>query len=117
MKGSIYIVSYLLRKTSMTLTEIRCELELGTFRELLDEVVFQESVAEYQTAMYVANILATIANTVPRKTAKTSKAADFLNMKEPRRSGKDAVSDAKAELEALATKFKIKLPAREIREL
>lgn len=116
MKDSIYGVAYLLRKTSLTLAEIR-KLEPVQFKDLYEEVAFQESVENYRTATFVANLLAAIANTVPRKVAKTYKAADFLSTDQPRRSGKDAITDAKEELEALAKKFDIKLPAREIVEL
>ncbi len=116
MKNSLYRVSYLLRKTSMTLTEIRA-LGLGQFQDICQEVMFQESVDDYKTASYIANLMAAIANTVPRKHKKTYKSKDFLTAPEPRRSGGDPVTDAKVELEALADKFSIRLPDKEIVDL
>jgi len=114
MKGSIYGVAYLLRKTGMTLTEIRSLLP-AQLKELLEEVIYQEAVVDYQTASYVANLLAAIANTIPRKGGTAYTSSSFLKLQRPRRSGDD-VPDPKAELEALATKFSINLPAREIVE-
>jgi len=117
MKDSGYGVVYLLRKTSMTLAEIR-SLSPPQFREIIEEVYFQEAVAEHKTAYYLANILAAITNTVPRKGNRTYKAADFLAGKEPRRVGdKGASVNVREELEALAKKFNIRLPAKEIKDL
>lgn len=116
MKNSTYGIAFLLRKTNVTLEEIG-KLSIVQFQKLYAEVSFQESVSEYQSASYVANILAAIANTIPRKTSKIYKAKDFMAFKEPRRTGADAPPDERAELEALATKFKIRLPAREIIDL
>ena len=117
MKGSIYATAFLLRKTGMTLDEIR-KLSPGQFKDILEEVEYQESVADYQTGYYIASLMATIANTVPRKGGRTYKAADFLNRKEPRRVGdKGAPANAKEELEALAKKFNVRLPAKEMKDL
>lgn len=110
-------VAYLLRKTSMTLTEIR-GMDKDGYREMVEEVLFQESTEIYTTALYVGNILAAILNTVPRKTNKTYQASDFLNIKEPRRVGPDGVIlNDKEQLELLAKRFGIKLPGREIKDL
>ena len=116
MKNSIQAVAYLLRKTSLTLTEIR-ELGVKQFKELFDEVAFQETTADYQTASHVANIMASIANTVPSRTRKTFKAEDFLRTRPPKRRGEGGQPDAKAELEILAMRFKIKLPGKELIDL
>ena len=114
MQNDVYAVAYLLRKTSITLTEIR-GLSIGQFRDLFEEIAFQDSVSEYQTASYVANILAAIANTIPSTANRTYKAADFLGTKEPRRTKVE--TDAKVEIEAIAKRFNIKLPSKEIKEL
>lgn len=104
MKNSIYGVAYLLRKTSMTLGEIRA-LEPDQFKQLYEEVTFQESEDDYRTAFYLANILTAIVNTVPRQ-GSPAKVTDFLNVKEPQR----AEPDEKEDLKALAARFKVKLP-------
>ncbi len=119
MKDSIQGVAYLLRKTSLTLAEIREGLDIGQFQELFAEVAYQEAVDDYQQASYMANLLAAIANTVPRKSQKTYDAAYFLkDTKPPRRIGPDGVVlNDKEELELLAKRFGIKLPGREIRDL
>lgn len=117
MKGSIYATAFLLRKTGMPLGEIR-KLSPGQFKDLLEEIEYQEAVADYQTGYYIASLMATIANTVPRKGGRTYKSADFLGRKEPRRVNADGTpQDPMEELTALAAKFKIKLPGREIRDL
>jgi len=115
MKNRTYGAVYLLRKTGMTLTEIR-ELDLKQFGEIYSEVAFQESVEEYQKAKYLAHILAAIANTIPRKSSRSYRADDFLLSEEPRRPGSSPGGD-KEELKALAERFGIKLPTREIQEL
>jgi len=106
-------VAFLLRKTSLSLEEIG-RLVPQQFEELIREVHYQDSVAQYQTAMYVGNILAALANNVPRKGNRTYKARDFVVMKEPKRPGAEIVSGSKEELEALAKRFSIKLPSREM---
>ena len=90
---------------------------LKKFGELIEEVQFQEEVSQYQTAIYVGNIIATIANTVPRKSNRTYKAADFITMREPRRASTTGAPGSKEELEALAKRFQIKLPSREMRDI
>ena len=116
MKNSTYAVAFLLRKTGMTLTEIR-SLELPQLRELFAEVFYQDSVAEYQAANIAASIMATITNTVPRKGGGSVKASDFLVMECPRRTGSDAQPSPEEELRAMANKFNIKLPPREMKDL
>lgn len=116
MKGSLPAIVFLLRKTGLTFSEIR-QLGWKQFVDLFEEAAFQESVEEYKTASYVASLLATIANTVPRKGGSGYKTKDFLGMKEPKRKRAGEETDPKAELEALASRFGIKLPARELRDL
>ena len=115
MKNSTEGVVYLLRKTNMTLPDIK-QLEVKQFKSILDEVSYQEQIIEYNTAYRFATLLAAIVNTVPRKGGRTYSANDFLTMKKPRRATSDA-PDEKAELEALAKKFDIRLPSRELKEL
>jgi len=91
----------------MTLMEIR-ELELGQFRELFEEVKYQESVDEYQRGMYVASLIAAIANSVPRRSPKMYKASDFLNWREPQRG--QQIKDTGIALESLAAKAGIDMP-------
>ena len=116
MRNSAWAIAYLLRKTSMTRTEVM-ELTIKELRGLLAEVQFQDAVQEYQENMRLAHLLAAIANTVPRKTPKTYKATDFLKGSPPRRRGKNVAGDEKENLQALAKRFGIKLPGREIKEL
>ncbi len=116
MKNSTYGVAYLLRKTNMTLTEIRL-LEPDQFHEILGEVLYQESVVDYQNQTDLAHLIVAIANTVPRKPAKVYKVSDILKGDPPKRIGEEGKPDEKEELKALAEKFKIKLPGREMKEL
>ena len=117
MRNSVQGVAFLLRKTHLSLSELRHSLDIGQFRELYEEVLYQEQEAEYQKALYVAHIRATIANTVPRKGGGTIKATDLMAVESPRRKGAGAPPDEKEALETLAAKFGIKLPGKEIREL
>lgn len=98
------IVVYLLRKTSLTLGEIR-ELSARQFVELIKEVSYQESVEEYRRQYSVATILAAIASTIPQKHPRNYKAEDFLSGKPPNRNEKT--------LEELAKEKGIKLPREE----
>jgi len=116
LRNDLPAIAFLLRKTSLTLTEIR-HLGLKQFQEILEEVSFQESVAEYQTGTYVASLLATIANTIPRKGGRGYRVDDFIGMKKPARRTAGAEDNQKAELEALAARFGVKLPTREMRDL
>ena len=81
----------------------------GQFRELYDEVVFQERVSDYETALYVANILAAITNTIPRKGGRGYTAKDFMEIKPPKRGGE---SLSKEEIKTMADSFDIKLPSK-----
>ncbi len=117
MRNSTWAIAYLLRKTSMTRSEIM-GLGIKDFRALLGEVQYQEAIGEYQENQRLAHLLAAIANTIARKTPKTYKAADFLTGKPPRRLGeKNVVQDDKEQLKALAKRFNIKLPGRETKDL
>ena len=117
MKNINYTTAYLMRKTSMTLTEIG-GLTLKQFREILIEVHYQEAVEDYQIETRLETLLAAIANTVPRKPPKTYKSTDFFKSKPPRRPGLgNAVDDEKEQLKLLANRFDIKLPVKEMREL
>ncbi len=116
MKNSTWATTYLLRKTSMALAEIR-SLTITQLWELLTEVQYQEALDEYNTDSRLANIMATIANTVPRRTAKTYKASDFLKGKPQRKGEKNVVEDEKEVLQALSKRFGIKLPGREIKDM
>ncbi len=53
--------------------------------ELYNELVYQESVDEWQKQLCIANILAAIYNTVPTKSHKVYKATDFLSSDKPSR--------------------------------
>lgn len=116
MKNSTYGIAYLLRKTNMTLTEIRL-LEPGQFHEILGEVLFQESVVDYEAKTNLAHLIVAIVNTVPRKPAKVYKVSDILKGDPPKRISEAGKPDEKEELKLLAEKFNIKLPGREIKEL
>ena len=108
---------YLLRKTGMTLAEIRL-LEFSQYRELITEVAYQEECVDHQTVTYIANIMASIANTVSRKTPRTYKADDFLTGRAPRRPGEGGkIEDDKAKLTELCRRFNVKMPVREIKIL
>ena len=114
MKNREYGIAYLLRKTNMTRMAIG-KLKPSQFIDLLTEIHYQEAMDEYQTDARLANLLAAIANTVPRKPAKTYRVSDFLGTM-PQRIGEEVV-DEKAKLENLAKQFNIKLPVKEMRDL
>ena len=115
MKNSIYGIAYLLRKTNMTRMSIG-KLKPSQFIDLLTEVHYQEAMEDYQTDARLANLLAAIANSVPRKPPKTYRVSDFLG-EMPQRVGEEAIVDEKTKLEALAKQFNIKLPVKEMRDL
>lgn len=101
-------IVYLLRKTSLTLKDIG-NLTPLQFSEIVKELYYQESVDEWQRMHAVANILAAIYNTIPRKRgSNTMKAKDFLSGSMPQRKEQDS-------LEKLAAERGIKLPSKEIR--
>uniref|UniRef100_A0A6M3KUC0 Uncharacterized protein n=1 Tax=viral metagenome TaxID=1070528 RepID=A0A6M3KUC0_9ZZZZ len=113
---NIEAVVLLLRKTSLTRDDIG-SMSLIQFRKIVAEVCFQEAVEDYQTAQCVATILASIANTVPRKGGGSKKSSDFLVMSPPRRWGKNEPADDTVILKELAKRFNIKLPSREIKDI
>lgn len=117
MKSSLFGVAYLLRKTGMPLAEIK-GLDLQQFQQLLEEVIYQEEVAEYEVIHYLAQILAAIANTVPRRGGRTFTASDLINVKRPTRPGSEEVKvDTREGLEIMAKRFGIKLPSKETIDL
>ena len=99
-------VVYLLRKTSLTRSEIG-KLRPEQLNAILKEVAFQESIEQYQHAHSVASLLAAIYNTIPRKSKKALTAKDFLSGEPPQREYKP-----RASLETLAEKKGIKLPSK-----
>ena len=104
------LVVYLLRKTTLTRTEIG-RLTPSQFNEIIKEVYFQESVEEWRRQHSAASILAAIYNTIPRKRgAKIFKASDFLG-DAPERNPKQADS-----LDKLAESRGVKLPSKELKE-
>ena len=104
-------VVYLLRKTSLTRSEIG-RLTPAQFNELMKEVCFQESVEEWHRQYAVASIMAAIYNTIPRKRGQGAcKAGDFLSSGIPQRDNKKQDS-----LEKLAVDKGIKLPTKELRQ-
>ena len=102
-------IVYLLRKTSLTRSEIG-KLKPDQFNALIKEVYFQESIEDYRNQHSVASILAAIYNTIPRKRgSKVFKASDFLSGESPTR------NKPQDELEQLASKHNVKLPTKEIK--
>ena len=101
-------IVYLLRKTSLTRSEIG-QLTPSQFNEILREVFYQESVEEYQKQHAIACLLAAIYNTIPRKSGKGLTAKDFLKSDMPER------NQSQKSLESLAEKHNIKLPTKEIK--
>jgi len=74
-----------MRKTNLTRSEIG-KLSPKQFNEILSELYFQESVDEWRKMNSVANILAAIYNTIPRKKgSQPIKAKDFLSSDMPER--------------------------------
>ena len=99
-------ICYLLRKTSLTRTEIG-KLKPEQLNAIVKEVSYQESVDEYRHAHEIASLLAAIYNTIPQKAGhKPLTAKDFLSGDMPTREGKKIDS----ELEILAQKKGIVLP-------
>ncbi len=81
-------IVYLLRKTSLTRTEIG-KLKPDQLSVIAKEVYYQESVDEYRKAHSVASILAAIYNTIPQKAGhKALTAKDFLSGEPPSRGKK-----------------------------
>lgn len=103
------LVVYLLRKTSLSLTEIKL-MRLPQLLELFDEVKFQEASDDYVSATYVANIMASIANTIPTKSGRGHKASEFLQSEPPTR--EDKTGTTKQAIEGMAEKVGITLPGK-----
>uniref|UniRef100_A0A6M3IPI8 Uncharacterized protein n=1 Tax=viral metagenome TaxID=1070528 RepID=A0A6M3IPI8_9ZZZZ len=80
-------IIYLLRKTSLTRTEIG-KLKPEQLNAVIKEVLYQEAVEEYQRQYSVASIMAAIYNTIPRKSRKVFQAKDFLKGDIPTREPK-----------------------------
>ena len=102
-------VVYIARKLHWTRAEIG-QLSLAQFNTLLKELQYQESVDEWRRMHTVANILAAIYNTIPRKNRGALKAGDFLSGGIPTREVKKVDT-----LEKLANDRGIKLPSKEVR--
>jgi hypothetical protein len=102
-------VVYLARKLHWTREEIG-KLSPIQFNTILKELYYQESVDEWRRMHTVANILAAIYNTIPRKNRGALKAGDFLQGAMPQRGGKKQDS-----LEKLAVDKDIRLPKKELR--
>jgi len=81
-------VVYLLRKTSLTRSEIG-KLKPDQLQAIIKEVYFQEAVESYREAHATASILAAIYNTIPQKPGhKALTAKDFLTGDMPTKEGK-----------------------------
>jgi len=82
------VIVYLLRKTSLNLSDIG-RLTLRQFTDLLKEIYYQESVEEYRNQHAIASLLAAIYNTIPRKAGHVPlQAKDFLSGDMPTRDGR-----------------------------
>ena len=102
---------YLLRKTSLTRSEIG-KLKPEQYWAILKELYFQESIDEYRRQYSTASILAAIYNTIPRKSGyKPLTAKDFLSGDIPTRDGKQP-----SPVDELAIKKGIKIPTKDLRE-
>ena len=101
-------ICYLLRKTSLTRTEIG-KLKPDQLQAIVKEVYYQESVDEYRKMHSVASILAAIYNTIPQKPGhKALTAKDFLTGDMPSREGKRPDTN----VEILAKQKGIILPSK-----
>jgi hypothetical protein len=102
-------VVYLLRKTSLTRSEIG-KLTPAQFNEILSEVYYQESQDIYREQYSVASIMAAIYNTIPRRQgSKVYKASDFIKGESPTRT-------PPKDYEVLAKERGITLPNKELKE-
>ena len=97
-------ICYLLRKTSLTRTEIG-KLKPEQFNAIIKEVAYQESVDEYRHTHEIASLLAAIYNTIPRKNRKALTARDFLRGDMPTR-------EKKLDIQTLAKQKGIILPSK-----
>lgn len=101
-------IIYLARKLGWTRKEIG-QLTQTQFTEVINEIIYQESVEQYNRNYQVASILAAIYNTIPTKSKKVFKPSDFLKGDEPERNKRQNT------LEELATKHNINLPTKELK--
>ena len=100
-------IIYLLRKTSLTRSEIG-KLKPDQLNAIIKEVAYQESVEEYRRQHGLASILAAIYNTIPRKRgSKVLKASDFLSGEMPTRKPQRPI-----DTNTLAKNKGIKLPSK-----
>ena len=98
-------IVYLLRKTNLTIDEIR-NLELSQFYQIVNETYFQESIDKWETQHNLASLLAAIYNTIPRgKAARQFSSKDFYDVERPSK-----VLKPKTDLDSLAKEIGIKLP-------
>ena len=100
-------IVYLLRKTSLTRSEIG-KLKPDQLNAILKEVSYQESIDEYRRQHGIATILAAIYNTIPRKNRRALTAKDFLTGDIPTREGKRPDSN----IDILAKRKGIILPSK-----
>ncbi len=105
---STEVICYLLRKTSLTRSEIG-KLKPDQMNAIIKEVYFQEAVESYRHAHEIASILAAIYNTIPQKPGhKALTAKDFLSGEMPTREGKRPDTN----VEILAKQKGIILPSK-----
>jgi len=101
-------ICYLLRKTSLTRSEIG-KLKPEQLNAIIKEVAYQESVDEYRHSYEIASLLAAIYNTIPQKPGhKALTAKDFLSGDMPTREGKRPDSN----IDILAKQKGIILPSK-----
>jgi hypothetical protein len=102
------VICYLLRKTSLTRTEIG-KLNPEQLNAIVKEVYYQESCEEYSRTYEIASLLAAIYNTIPQKAGhKALTAKDFISSEPPSREGKRPDTN----VEILAQKKGIILPSK-----
>jgi len=100
-------VVYIARKLHWSRVEIG-QLSPAQFNEILKELYYQESVDEWRKMHSVANILAAIYNTIPRKKgSQPIKAKDFLSTDMPERHVKQEKT-----VDQMAGDKGIKLPSK-----
>ena len=101
-------ICYLLRKTSLTRSEIG-KLKPDQLTAIIKEVYFQEAIENYREQYSVASILAAIYNTIPQKPGhKALTAKDFISGDIPTREGKRPDTN----VEILAKQKGIILPSK-----
>ncbi len=101
-------IVYLARKLHWSKKEIG-EMSLAQFIETYNELIFQESVENWDGQFSVASILAAIANTIHTKSHKSYKASDFLSTERPSRDGDKKITD---KIDLMAENMGVKLPQK-----